>query len=182
MKDLGLLEILRYALSGGIGIAVTFLTYPAAVCSVRGMDAAKETTLILGSVLLIGTLIYNVHRAMVFPFFLRYIGFIVRCSFSWTEFAMVWRPIEPELEADRWRWKHQEEDRKRWDEWGAQTHSLYCAAWAMGLALIIGGCFWWPPNRRAILLFSLLFVITVFAGIVNNYRLMYSIAAEAKHH
>jgi hypothetical protein len=191
MKDLGLLELLRYALSGGIGVAVLLLTHPLAACSVRQMDVTKETTLALGSVLLIGTLIYNVHRAVVYPIFLRIIGFFVpRWNFDWKNWKgwsiwrnwNPWKPSNSELEVDRWRWSDDPEKRpRRWDEWGAQTHSLYCAAWAIWLALKIGGCFWGTPNCQAYLLFRILFFVTLFAGIISNYRLMYSIAAEVEH-
>jgi hypothetical protein len=106
MKDLGLLELLRYALSGGIGMAVLFLTYPAAGCRVRGMDVTKETTLILGAVLLIGALIYNVHRAVVYPVFLRIIGiFVPGWKFDWKKWTNLnpYLPSEAELNVDRWR-------------------------------------------------------------------------------
>lgn len=180
MKELGLLELLRYALSGGIGVAVLLLTYPAAACSVEKLDATKEATLILGSVLLIGTLIYNLHRALLFPFFLRTVGFLVRWPFSWKLWVMFWQPSESELALDRWRWKHPERKRKRWDEWGAQTHSLYCAAWAIAAALVLGWYFWRCPDHRALLVFGILAVVTLAAGVVNNYRLLYSITAEMK--
>jgi len=186
MKDLGLLEMLRYALSGGIGMAVLFLTYPAAACRIRGMDATKETTLVLGVVLLIGTLIYNVHRALVYPIFQRILGTIVRdWKFDWKKWwrnLIIYLPSEAELSVDRWRWEHSEKDRKRWDEWGAQIHSLYCAAWAIILALKVGGRIWGDnPNCPTYkTLFCRLFCIVLIAGILGNYRLMCSLAAEIK--
>jgi hypothetical protein len=191
MKELGLLELLRYALSGGIGMAVLLLTYPAAACSIRGMDATKETTLILGSILLIGTLIYNLHRALLFPFFFRIVGLLVPWKFSWKQLLMFWRwswkqlllswqPSEYELKVDRWRWEHPEKKRKRWDEWGAQTHSLYCAAWAISATLLVGWYTWGRPHRCALLFFGILAVVTLAGGVVNNYRLLYSIDAEMK--
>lgn len=201
MKELGPLELLRYALSGGIAMAVLFLTFPAFACSVKGMDATKEATLILSSVLLIGTLIYNLHRALLFPFFLRYVGFIAyrkfgfiahrkfsrkfgfiaQGKFSLSEFLKPWQPSELELKADRWRWNQPRAQRKRWDEWGAQTHSLYCAAWAILTALLLGKYVWGVPDCRAWLIFWVLFGLTLLAGTVNNYRLIYSIAGEMGH-
>jgi hypothetical protein len=167
MKELGLLELLRYALSGGIGISVLLLTYPAAACSIREMDATKETTLVLGSVLLLGALIYNVHRALVYPVLLWAIGSRVT---DWDT-----------LEADRWRWQHPEEKRKRWDEWGAQTHSLYCATWSIIGALIVGRCFWQPRNCRTPLFFLVFSSVTLAAAVTSNCRLMHSIVVEKKH-
>jgi hypothetical protein len=150
MKELGLLELLRYALSGGIGMAVLLLTFPCARLSVRGMEDTKEATIVLGSVLLIGTIVYNVHRAMIFPFFLRSVGFVARNRrFSLGRLVSFWRPSDEELAVDRWRWPQCERLRKRWDEWGAQTHSLYCAAWAIAASLLVGRAVWGPHDPRA---------------------------------
>lgn len=177
MKELGLLELLRYALSGGIGIAVLFLTYPASTCFVTGMDPAKEATLILGSVLLVGTLIYNTHRAMLFPVFLRWVGFLTPGSnFTWGRFFWPWQPSESELEVDHWRWKQPE--KKRWDEWGAQTHSLYCSAWAILVALLLGKYLWKAPDHQAWIIFWGLFVLNLRGAVANNFRLLYSIKLE----
>lgn len=167
MKEFGLLELLRYALSGGFGMVALLLTYPAAACHVLKMEVTKETTLILGAVLLIGALIYSVHRALVYPVLLYLIG---SCMTDWNT-----------VEADRWRWQHPEEKRKRWDEWGAQTHSLYCATWAIIGALIVGCFFWQSRNCRIPLLFLILSLLTLSAAVNSNCRLMRSIIVEMKH-
>jgi hypothetical protein len=89
-----------------------------------------------------------------------------------------WRPSNAEIDVDHWRWKIKDKDRRRWDEWGAQTHSLYCAAWAMLAALVCGPYLASPPNYRARPAAWVLFAVTLIAGMVNNYRLLYSINAE----
>jgi hypothetical protein len=180
MKELGLLDLLRYALSGGIAVAVLFLAHPSQACYVIGMDGAKAATLLIGSVLLIGTLIYNIHRALLFPIFLRYLGFFANWTFKWSE-VLPWKPSESELRIDRWRWNHQEARRKRWDEWGAQTHSLYCAAWATIAALLVGKYLWGAPECTAWRLSWSAFGIFLLSGIVNNYRLLSSVVAEMRH-
>jgi hypothetical protein len=178
MKELGLQDLLRYALSGGIGLAVLLLTYPAATSSIKDMEASKETTLILGSVLLIGTLIYNLHRALLFPVLFRIVGLItLHGTFTWALF-IPWWPSDRELRVDRWRWDHLNEKSRRWDEWGAQTHFLYCAAWAVLAALLLGKSVWGQADCRASRIFWPLFAITLLAGLVNNCRLLYSISAE----
>jgi hypothetical protein len=180
MKELGLQELLRYALSGGICMAALLLTYPAVACSVSRMDATKEATLLLGSVLLIGTLIYNIHRAVVFPVFLRLLGFIaLGWKFSWAGLFWPLKPSEPELEIDHWRWSYPPDKRKRWDEWGAQTHSLYCAAWGMFAALLFRSVCE-ETDHRAWHILSILFGVTLISGIANNYRLLHSLAVEMK--
>lgn len=180
MKELGLLELLRYALSGGIGMAVLFLAHPALACSVGKVDAPKAT-LIFGSVLLIGTLIYNVHRAVVFPVFLRCVSLWVNWTFTWRLFLTPLRPSESDLRVDRWRWEHPEAERKRWDEWGAQTHSLYCAAWAILVAQLLGNHVWGPSDAGTSRIFWFLFGVTLIAAVINNYRLLCSITTEMVH-
>jgi len=89
-----------------------------------------------------------------------------------------WLPSDAETDVDRWRWKLRDKDRRRWDEWAAQTHSLYCAAWATLAALVLGHYVAEPPNCRARQIVWVLFGITLIAGMVNNFRLLHSIAAE----
>jgi hypothetical protein len=67
MKELGLQELLRYALSGGIGIASLLLMYPTVACSIGHIEGAGEVTLILSAILVVGTLVYNIHRALLYP-------------------------------------------------------------------------------------------------------------------
>lgn len=198
MKELRLQDVLRYALSGGIGIVVLLLTYPKTVCSINHLAAslgkpegALGVTLILGVVLMIGTLIYNVHRAVIYPIFFWFLSCKTRsrardfealarsaqlagCCFT-KQFGCPWKPSKFELDLDYWRSGLCETQRRRWDEWGAQTHSLYCAAWAIFAALTLGCFFWGPPNCRAVCMFGLLFFVTLGAGIVANHRLLDSI-------
>jgi hypothetical protein len=57
MKELGLQELLRYALSGAIGIASLLLMYPKAAYLVGHIEGAGGVTLILGAILVVGTLV-----------------------------------------------------------------------------------------------------------------------------
>jgi hypothetical protein len=181
MKELGLQELLRYALSGGIFIASVLMMYPSAACSVGRIDGAREATLILGSVLLVGTLIYNFHRALLYPVLFRPISLLALpfTNRTWWLF-FPWRPSKAELDIDHWRWSRTPEHRRRWDEWGAQTHFLYCAAWAMLASLWVGKYVEGPPNYQVRYLCWILFGVSLFAGVVNNYRLLYSINEERK--
>jgi hypothetical protein len=178
MKELGLQELLRYALSGGIGIAVLLLTHPAILCSIVKMEAAKGATLVLGLVLLIGTLIYNLHRALIYPLFFRIVGLMVMGRNFSRRSPNPWQPSEAELEVDRWRRRLPDEERRPWDEWGAQTHFLYCAAWAILAALLLGKHLWGTSDSGSWCIFWILFVIVIIAGFVNNYRLLYSLVVD----
>jgi hypothetical protein len=180
MKELALQDLLRYALAGGIGLAVLLLTFPAVRPSIRNLDAAKEATFVLGLVLLIGILIYNVHRALLFPVLLRLLVLILLHRKFSGLLLSPWRPSEAELEADHWRWERTDEKRGRWDEGGAQTDFLYCAAWATVAALLVGNRVWGPPNSRPWHIFWVLFAVSLLVGFIDNYRLAYSIAAEMK--
>jgi hypothetical protein len=91
---------------------------------------------------------------------------------------ILWLPSDVEIDFDRWRSKLDDKDRRRWDEWGAQVHFLYCAAWATSAAFVFGRYVAGPPNCSARRIFWVLFSITFIAGIVSNFRLLYSIASE----
>jgi hypothetical protein len=69
MKELGLQELLRYALSGGVGIGALRLMYPESACLIRRVQGTGEVTLVLGAILVFGSLVYNIHRAVLFPRF-----------------------------------------------------------------------------------------------------------------
>ena len=180
MKTLGLQELLRYATSGGIGLAVLVLAFPEVKSSIGPMETGQETTLVVGLVLLIGTLIYNLHRALIYPIIFRIVGLIsLPRHFSW-RLLNPWQPSDVELKVDRWRWENSDERRRRWDEWGAQTHSLYCAAWAILAALLLGRHEWTEPNSHAQHIFWGLFGVTLMAGLASNYRILYSMAGDMK--
>jgi hypothetical protein len=148
------------------------------------VQSTGEVTLVLGAILVFGSLVYNIHRALLFPPFFRAIGlitifpkipdgnrFIQFCHFWWW-----WRPSKAEIDLDRWRWKRLAKHRDRWDVWAAHAHFLYCAAWATLLAFIVGLCKWGWPGCRAWLILAAVFLL--IAGMVNNYRLLYSMNAE----
>jgi hypothetical protein len=88
-----------------------------------------------------------------------------------------WVPSKDEMDIDRWRWNLGEIGLRRWAEWAAQTHFLYCAAWATLLAFIVGRCTWgWPGCRSLAGILAAVFLFS--AGMVNNYRLLYSMNAQ----
>lgn len=199
MKELGLQELLRYALSGSIGVASLLLMYPNVASLVWQIEGAGEMTLILGALLVVGTLVYNIHRAVLFPPFFRWIGLLtlgserslwsIARNIAWQTFITPWRlwqPSSDELGVDHWRWTLAEKDRRRWDEWGAQTHFLYCTAWAtlaaflFGRYIAFGGYTAGPPSCRARHIFEVFFCVSLAAAMVNNYRLLYSITDERK--
>jgi len=184
MKELGLQELLRYALSGGVGIASLLLMYPNA-WQIGHLEDAGEVTLILGAVLVLGTSVYNIHRALLFPPFFRAIGLITISTDSrrrrFIEFCQCWwwwRPSKDEIAVDCWRWKCHKTERSRLDEWAAQTHFLYCAAWAILAAFLFGYGLAWPPNCRVRHILEFVFCASLASGMVDHYRLLYYINAR----
>jgi hypothetical protein len=175
MKELGLQELLRYALSGGVGIAALRIIYPQSACLLS--RAGGEVTLLLGAILVGGSLIYNLHRSVLFPPIFRWIGRKTLLPNQSLHVGCWWKPSRDEIALDRWRWKLADREGSRWGEWGAQTHFLYCAAWATLLALIVGLFKWGWPGCRGI--WGILAAISLLCvGFVNNYRLLYSMNAE----
>lgn len=94
MKELGFQQLLRYALSGGIGLAALLLTYPKIAYAIGQVNGAREVTLVLGAVVVIGTMIYNIHRALLFPIIFRVVGLI---TLSWNpkrRLLNLWQPSD----------------------------------------------------------------------------------------
>jgi hypothetical protein len=177
MKELGLQELLRYALSGGVGIVALRVMYPTeSACLIRRVQGTGEVTLVLGAILVFGSLVYNIHRAVLFPPIFRWLGRMTLLPNRSRPIGNWWVPSKEEMDIDRWRWNLGEIRLRRWNEWGAQTHFLYCAAWATLLAFIVGHCNWGWRCRSLAGILAAVFLFS--AGIVNNYRLLYSMNAE----
>jgi hypothetical protein len=183
MKELGFQDLLRNALSACVGIGAFLFMYPCGACLLGSMvgsgESAGRVTLILGSILTIGTLIYTIHRALAYPVVFRVIGLVAikYRNHPW----WIWWPFQPtaeELEVDRWRWQLGRDQIDRWDRWGAMTHFLYCAAWATLLARCVGRCFDLSPGRHAGGVFRTIFFATLVGALLNNYRLLFSISSE----
>ncbi len=172
MKELNLQEVLRYCLSGAIWIGSLLLMYPDIACSVWPIKGVSEVTLVLGAILVVGTLIYNLHRALLYPVIFRLIGLItLRKGWSWW-LLFPWRPSNEEIEFDLERWQLKPEQRRPLDEWGAQVHFIYCAAWASLSAYIIGSYIAGPPTNRAKCIRWILVITTLTAGALSNFRLL----------
>ena len=178
MKELGLQELLRYALAGAAGLVALLLTYPYARESVSKVQGIGEASLVVGAVLLVGSLVYSLHRALVFPLLSRLaIGFLAVCRTlpRDRDLLIPYRPTKLEVELDLWRWRHNPSIQKELShlaEWGAQVHFLYCTTWAIQIAIWFGGLggredpiIWWK--------LFLLSVLTLVAGFVSNLRLLF---------
>ena len=147
MEKLKLQELLRYAFSGALFYLALGLVY---LCKEELSPinvSAGYATLAIGLVLLSGSLLYAMHRALTYPFIFFPGALLVLSLFRLYQFE--WRILIPflesnaELEVDRCRLRLRHEPGKKGealhamlDEWSAQVHFLYCSSIAIGLALV----------------------------------------------
>lgn len=181
MQQLRLEELLRYAFSGALGMIAVFLTHPTLEVFSPNRSIA-DATLVIGLVLLTGSLIYTLHRAVVYPVLYRAaLLTLAACRvFPFSRDLLVpYRQARIELEMDQWRLKlRREKDPMHGHiaEWGAQVHFLYCSALAILLALYLGRFLPGPADAGAtrILLWSS--ALLAGSGMVSHLRLIYMIS------
>jgi hypothetical protein len=119
MSNLRIDEILRYALAGGIALLAVWFGYqePSVWLSEK-REGALITVAFSALPVLIGALVYVLHRALLYPFLYRAL-------------AKMCGRNESIQEMDILRWKHQSKTgalQHRMSEWAAQIHFLYAAS------------------------------------------------------
>jgi hypothetical protein len=141
MKDLDLLQLLRYGFAGGIFLAALLLVHwsPEQVDPDRYFSAPLVAAAAFMS-LAAGSTIYSLHRAVPYPI----LNWIVLKATHGATSAM-------ELDIRRWTYL---EDKKqtllpRLVDWAAQVHFLYCASWALVLAVWTGRLIGLTPHKDA---------------------------------
>jgi uncharacterized membrane protein YgdD (TMEM256/DUF423 family) len=181
LQQLRLEELLRYAFSGALGMIAVFLTHPTLQVFSSSRSIA-EATLVIGLVLLAGSLIYTLHRAVVYPILYRTALLILAACrafpFSW-ELLVPYRQARIELEMDLWRLKlRREEDAMHGQlaEWGAQVHFLYCSALAILLALYLSRFVPGPPDAGATRILVWFSALLTGSAMVHHLRLIYMIS------
>ena len=176
MKELRLEELLRYALSGGAALAAWYLVFPYARQIVK-IGSVAEATLLLSTALLLGSLVYNVYRSLMYPIILRLI-LLVMVLFRLFPFSrdllLPYIPADLELRLDTWRWRSVQQDhfsKPVFPEWGAQTHFMYCSSLSIPLAFWFGRLGgapnhqWWAHLWKVACLLAL-------AAVVHHVRLL----------
>jgi hypothetical protein len=125
--------------------------------------------------LIIGALIYSVHRAVIFPLFYKSLLFLFRKSKGVGRDNLVWIPFYPsklEIELDVKRWKERKDEKsliRNLVDWSSQIHFLYCTAWAFLLALL-SNRYVDDANRKNLNIVWLLFVVILVSGFVSHLR------------
>jgi len=179
MEKLGLNEYLRYGLSGAIALLTLVLTYPQTASSWLSIDSElAQATIVAGLILLIGILIYSVHRIILYPIIYRIIlkiiyGFEWKCSY-----LLPWKLSKDEIELDVKRSNKRCEDKNPYkngfNEWFSRIHFLYCSTWAILITLIFG--FFINPcdalSKKALHIFLIVGSLTLLLALFDDVHAM----------
>jgi hypothetical protein len=182
VEKLKLPELLRYAFSGALFYLSLGLVYlPKGELSLTDRSAGYAT-LAIGLVLLSGSLLYVVHRALTYPFIFLPGALLVLSLFG--RYQREWKIVIPflesnaELEVDRCRLHLRFELGPKGralhtmlDEWSAQVHLLYCSSMAVGLALC-ARVYWCPHNFVAWKILLVIAVVFLIAAMSHHLRLL----------
>lgn len=184
MKELKLQDLLRYGFSGGLFLVVLVLMHPAWREAAINDTGIGETATLVGLTVLVGSLIYALHRALLYRLVLTVALALVAC-FPPRDFdPSILLPLVPsraELALDRWRLAM----RQRNDlmdsytaEWGAQVHLLYCSAWAIIFGVVIGRLFRDCASVLSSKQYSIVVTVMLVAAFWHHLRLLLWIRAN----
>lgn len=154
MKDFSLGEWLRYGFAGAIALLTALLRYPEASTFLTSKTALLQSLLVIGLVLLIGSLIYVIHRAILYPIFYR-IGsviFFYKKSELRKRLLIPWWVDQKQADLDIERWKRLNNEtsiQKYLSEWASQIHYLYSVTWAIILGIIFGSFVGWEVDENS---------------------------------
>jgi hypothetical protein len=185
VQQLKLDDLLRYGFCGGLFVLTLLLVHPASSEKLSQAKSVGEAGLLLGLVLLIGSLIYTLHRALTYPLVLFKLAALVVAIFGGFKFelALVIPFFQTKLERDMDGWRL--ELRRKQDalsgviaEWGAQVHFLYCSGLSVLLALFVTSFFIVDENplTRRFLFWSS--ALMMFGGFYHHVRLLRMIDAS----
>ena len=193
MEKLKLQELLRYAFSGALFYVALGLVYlPKEGLSPINISAGYAT-LAIGLILLSGSLLYIMYRALTYPFIffpgaLLILSLFRFCQFEW-RILIPFQESKAELAVDRGRLDIRfkfgpkgEALHAALDEWSAQVHLLYCSSLAIGLALC-ARVYWEPRNPIAWKVLLAVALVLLIAAISHHLRLLIRIVtlqAECK--
>ena len=144
MDKLKINDLLRYAFSGGISLLTLVLLYSPNLTLLTATDKIVDATFIGVLSLLAGSLIYSLHRALIYPLIYRLLIILLslgkKYTFDW-RMLVPWRPTALDLRLDTDRWKRRKDPaslQTELTEWASQIHFLYTTSWAIIVASYIG--------------------------------------------
>ncbi len=190
--NLTLEQWLRYGFSGAVGlIAFVWIKSPLLVLGPTGSQQAQQAsilpfqvgagtiTLLLGLALVIGTFVYALHRAVIYPLLYGFVLLFLALwrhgtDFEW-DLLIPLRPSGTEIRFYEWHWRSLKQDRFwacRLAEWGAQMHFLYCCAWAAALAVVLGFLLG-EPNPQASYFLCWFSILVALSALASDLRLTF---------
>lgn len=179
MKDLTLDELLRYVFAGGIALLTLYFSHRGAFEN-RGSGNAFFDTSVLGAVaLIVGSLIYSLHRALLYPLVYRVLTWLLyvrkkKRSERHGLKCCPYTPTELEFNLDIEGWKRNQNEKsmqKNLNSWATQVHFLFCSTWAVVVGLFVG---WIAMGKPAHLIpLAVLTCLTAVAACVHDWRFLY---------
>lgn len=143
LETLSLAELLRYFFCGGVFVYAYRYSRGA-----HGLPATDSSAALFFVALLAGSIIYAVHRSLLYPTLSRAalwlaLGLRPRSRIGARHFNP-FKPLEGEAIRDEARWKRRQDKKgiqPHLDEWASQVHLLYCVAWATALGSVVANSF-----------------------------------------
>lgn len=185
MQQLRIEDLLRYGFSGGLLFIALYITFSWGPQAIVPFSGVTEVTLVLGVVILTGSLIYTVHRAILYPLLLFPLALVAAAALgSWPfdrDMVIPMRQSEVELHLERMRMQM----RRQLDpldvmfsEWGAQVHFLHCSWLAIILATQLGRFVGNTCNATAYNFLLIAAAIMFVGACVSNVRLLQRLGVE----
>ena len=166
IAPLDLNQLMRYGFAGGNFVLLFCVSFPDAVSNrlkyigaIGGASGVLTTAALLAATLLIGSVVYVVHRALPFQLATKILAILTRDGTNVVD-----------LDIDRWKNTKEKKSLQRdMKEWAAQVHFLYCLTWSTALVLLVG---WWGSltSSRWQPICWWLFHLYLFSAIVHHCR------------
>jgi len=178
MKNFRLNEYLRYGLSGAVVLLTLGFTYPQTASWLCIDSKLAQASIVAGLMLLIGILIYSVHRVILYPIIYRIMLNKIH-GFEWEySYLFPWKFADHEIELDVKRTKKSCEDNNPYengfDEWFSRIHFLYCSTWAVFGSLIFAYIIipWDALSKKAFLSLLIFGLLTFFLALFDDIHAM----------
>ncbi len=154
MDKLNINELLRYGFSGALLFLASLISFKQAISLIKVLPSNLfGASAVLGVVLVIGSIIYAIHRAILYPLLYK-VGCIVVYGKKQADIL--------NLDSKRWaRYKDPESLQNNFREWASQIHFLYCSTWAIVLAQLIGHWSKWDRTN----LYWLIWLVAIALGV-----------------
>ena len=179
MENLKLNELLRYAFPGVIAVLVLFATRPDALGLLSAYSKFTQAAILGGFILIVGSTIYSLHRALTYPLIYRFILIFFSLSRIYPfdrDLLVPFKPCKLELDLTFERWRREQNQTSfqgKMREWGSEVHFLYCTTWAILITLKLGHAISNRTNENAFQILTWLAILSLLGALVQDLRSMY---------